>query len=108
MGYMVPMQNKSNKFVIWIVGLVVAALVLTDLLPTFAYAREVVAPLAAIERLDDGRVLVAQTEQRPRKRRTLMDMLFGNDEEEEGADGPPDIPVQNVTFFHCGKSMWRT
>jgi hypothetical protein len=79
---MIRMKSKSNKFVIWIVGLVVAALVLTDLLPTFAQARDVVSPPAIVQ-VDDGRVLVAQAEERPRKRRTLMDMLFGDKEEEK-------------------------
>jgi hypothetical protein len=79
------MQSKSNKFVIAIVGLVVAALVLGDVLTTFAQARETVEAAPAMVQVDDGRILVAQNEQRPRKRRTLMDMLFGNDEEEEKA-----------------------
>lgn len=80
---MVSMQNKSNKFVIWIVGFVVTALVLGDVLTTFAQAREAAMPTAVITQVDDGRVLVAQTEERPRKRRTLMDMLFGDKEEEK-------------------------
>lgn len=79
------MQSKSNKFVVWVVGLVVAALVIGDLLPTFAQAREAADPASAIVQVDDGRVLVAQAEERPRKRRTLMDMLFGNPEEEQQA-----------------------
>lgn len=77
------MQNKSNKFVIWIVGFVVAALVLGDVLTSFAQAREAAMPTAVITQVDDGRVLVAQAEERPRKRRTLMDMLFGDKEEEK-------------------------
>lgn len=84
------MQKKPNKLVLWIMGLVVAALVLTDMLPMFVQARETAAPVPAIVQVDDGRVLVAQADdqsvQKPRKkRRTLMDMLFGNDEEEQPA-----------------------
>lgn len=79
------MQKKSNKLVLWIMGLVVAALVLTDMLPL--YAREVALSAPAIVQVDDGRILVAQADepvQRPKKKRkTLMDMLFGNDEQED-------------------------
>lgn len=79
------MQKKSNKLVLWIMGLVVAALVLTDMLPL--YAREVTLSAPDIVQVDDGRILVAQADepvQRPKKKRkTLMDMLFGNDEQED-------------------------
>ena len=37
---MAAMQKKPNRFVLWVVGAVVAALVLTDMLPMFAQARE--------------------------------------------------------------------
>ena len=80
------MQGKSNRFVLFVVGLVVAALVLTDLLPVFAQAREYADPApAAVTRPADGIVLVAQAEApaQPKKRKTLMDLLFGNDQQEE-------------------------
>jgi len=81
------MSKKPNKLVLWIMGLVVAALVLTDMLPLFAQAREVALSPPAIVQVDDGRILVAQADepvQRPKKKRkTLMDMLFGNDDQEE-------------------------
>ena len=85
------MQKKPNKLVLWIMGIVVAALVLTDMLPMFAQAREVFAPVAPIVQMDDGRILVAQADEQPvqkpkKKRKTLMDMLFGSDE-------PADQPV---------------
>ncbi len=82
------MQKKPNTLVLWVMGLVVAALVLTDMLPTYAQARDVFAPVAPAVQVDDGRLLVAQASERPRKKRkTLMDMLFGSDEPEE----PPVI-----------------
>ncbi|MDB5538815.1 MAG: putative periplasmic er of the SGNH-family of hydrolase [Devosia sp.] len=80
------MQKKPNRFVLWIIGLVVAALVLTDMLPMFVQAREAViaAPPAITQQAEDGRVLVAQFDQAPRrKRRTLMDLLFGDDEPQQ-------------------------
>lgn len=82
------MQKKSNRFVLWIVGLVVAALVLTDMMPMFVQAREVAFSAPAVVARDDGSVLVAQLirdrEQAPRKkRRTLMDLLFGDEPEPE-------------------------
>jgi len=83
------MQKKPNRVVLWIIGVVVAALLLTDVLPSFAQAYETAfaGPVAA--RQDDGRILVAQADGQPRKkRRTLMDLLFGNDEVEE-----PKAPV---------------
>lgn len=89
------MRKKPNTLVVWIVGLVAAALVLTDMLPAFAQARDTFAPVAPIVSVDDGRILVAQTEQRPRKKRkTLMDMLFGSQEPES----PPVVekPVVKV------------
>jgi len=86
------MRKKPNTLVVWIVGLVAAALVLTDMLPAFAQARDTFAPVAPIVSVDDGRILVAQTEQRPRKKRkTLMDMLFGSQEPE-----PPPVVEKPV------------
>lgn len=86
------MRKKPNTLVVWIVGLVAAALVLTDMLPAFAQARDTFAPVAPIVAADDGRILLAQTEQRPRKKRkTLMDMLFGSQEPE-----PPPVVEKPV------------
>ena len=79
---MAAMQKKPNRFVLWVVGAVVAALVLTDMLPMFAQAREAELAVPAIaQQIEDGRILVAQQEQAPprKKRRTLMDLLFGDD-----------------------------
>lgn len=86
---MAAMQKKPNRFVLWVVGAVVAALVLTDMLPMFAQAREAEYAMPAItQQADDGRILVAQEEQAPprRKRRTLMDLLFGDDQQQD--EGP--------------------
>ena len=67
---MAAMQKKPNRFVLWVVGAVVAALVLTDMLPMFVQAREVEQAVPAItQQVDDGRLLVAQQEQAPRKKR---------------------------------------
>ena len=76
------MDKKRNPFLLWIVGLVVAALMLTDMLPMFAQAREagiLVAPVAVSIAEEDGRILVAQTKPK-KKRKTLMELLFGGDE----------------------------
>ena len=83
------MQKKRNRFVIWIVGMVVAALVLTDMLPMFVVAQEP-APPAPIAAARDGEIVVAQ-QQQPRRRRTLMDLLFGNDEQQQQQEQPPVI-----------------
>ncbi len=91
------MQKKPNRFVLWIIGLVVAALLLTDMLPMFVMAREVVSPPPAITAAaDDGRIHVAQEEQPPpkKKRRTLMDLLFGNDEPEKPVVEKPVVKPQ--------------
>lgn len=84
------MDKKRNPFLIWIIGLVVAALVLTEMLPLFAQAEELTvtsSPKLAFSQAEEGRLLVAQEEQRPRRRKTLMDLLFGGDEERQ-----QDIP----------------
>ena len=88
------MQKKRSRFVIWVVGLVVAALMLTDILPAFAQqaVATVSPPVAAEQVVAPGRLLVAQAE-RPR-RRTLMDLLFGDDE--EAAPPPPVIEKRVV------------
>jgi hypothetical protein len=77
------MQSNSKRLMIWIVaGLTVAALLFGDLAASFA--REAVDPAPASTSIDDGRVLVAQAEgEAPRKRRTLFDMLFGDEPEQQ-------------------------
>ncbi|WP_423066590.1 DUF459 domain-containing protein [Devosia sp. CN2-171] len=85
---MPAMQNKTNRWMLGIGGAIIAALVLTDTLTAFTFARETVELAPAITAAaDDGRLVVAQEEQPPprRKRRTLMDMLFGDPEPEEQA-----------------------
>lgn len=77
------MQSNSKRLMIWIVaGLTVAAMLFGDLAASFA--REAVDPAPASTSIDDGRVLVAQAEgEAPRKRRTLFDMLFGDEPEQQ-------------------------
>jgi hypothetical protein len=85
---MPAMQNKPNRWMLWIGGAIIAAMLLTDTLTAFTFARETIDPATAITAAaDDGRLVVAQEEQPPprRKRRTLMDMLFGDPEPEEQA-----------------------
>ena len=83
------MQKKPNRFVLWIIGAVVAALVLTDMLPMFVQAREAEQAVPAItQQADDGSMLVAQQEQPRKKRRTLMDLLFGNDDQQQQEEAP--------------------
>lgn len=83
------MQKKPNRFVLWIIGAVVAALVLTDMLPMFVQAREAEQAAPAItQQADDGSMLVAQQEQPRKKRRTLMDLLFGNDDQQQQEEAP--------------------
>jgi coenzyme PQQ precursor peptide PqqA len=71
----------------WIIGLIVAALLATDMLPSFAEepAATAVPAIAASDRAEP--IVVAQ-EQRPRKRKTLMDLLFGNEEEQRQEETP--------------------
>jgi hypothetical protein len=81
---MQAMQSNSKRLMIWIVaGLTVAALLFGDLAASFA--REAVDPAPISASIDDGRVLVAQAEgEAPRKkRRTLFDMLFGDEPQQE-------------------------
>jgi len=83
-------MKKSWK--LWIVGLIVAALLVTDMLPALAEAQE--AAITAVPAIGRGveraePVLVAQEEQqRPRKRKTLMDLLFGDDQEQQQEAAP--------------------
>jgi len=93
---MAAMQKKPNRFVLWVIGAVVAALVLTDMLPMFAQAREAEFAVPAItQQADDGRILVAQQEQAPprKKRRTLMDLLFGDDKQQQEEAPVVEKPV---------------
>jgi hypothetical protein len=93
---MAAMQNKPNRFVLWVVGAVVAALVLTDMVPMFAQAREAELAMPAItQQVDDGRIHVAQQEQPPprKKRRTLMDLLFGDDQQRQDEAPVVEKPV---------------
>jgi hypothetical protein len=93
---MAAMQNKPNRFVLWVVGAVVAALVLTDMVPMFAQAREAELAMPAItQQVDDGRIHVAQEEQPPprKKRRTLMDLLFGDDQQRQDEAPVVEKPV---------------
>lgn len=93
---MTAMQKKPNRFVLWVIGAVVAALVLTDMLPMFAQAREAEFAVPAItQQADDGRLLVAQQEQPPprKKRRTLMDLLFGDDQQQDDEAPVVEKPV---------------
>lgn len=86
-------MKKRNPFLIWIVGLMVAALVLTDMLPMFASAQEVtLAPRLELSRPDADRLLVAQEQPAPRKRKTLMDLLFGGDDAAQ-SEVPVEKPV---------------
>jgi hypothetical protein len=90
------MQKKPNRLVIWLAGLAVLALVLTDMLTMFAEARELVAPPVAVTmQADDARLVVAQlTEAAPRKkRRTLFDFLFGDPQQEEQQAPVVEKPV---------------
>lgn len=73
------MNRKSLK--LWIIGLIIAALVLTDLAPMFVQAQEAGATLQ-----------VAQQQQQPRKRRTLMDLLFGPKEPQVVQQAPVEQP----------------
>ncbi len=82
------MQKKRSPFMLVVIGLVIAALLAVDMLP--ALGREAALPMPVATAADDGRVLVAQEEpaQRPRKRRTLMDLLFGDDEKKAQDEAP--------------------
>jgi hypothetical protein len=82
----------KKSWQVWIIGLIVAALLATDMLPTFAQAEEaavtaVPAIAAAAEQAEP--LLVAQgQQQRPRKRKTLMDLLFGDEDEQRQEEAP--------------------
>ncbi|MDC9824979.1 DUF459 domain-containing protein [Devosia sp. ZB163] len=89
------MEKKPNRFVLWVIGLVVVALLLTDMLPAFAQSREAEVAAPIVQQHEDGRILVAQQEvqQQPRRRRTLMDLLFGEPEPVEQRAPVVEKPV---------------
>ncbi|WP_421758780.1 DUF459 domain-containing protein [Devosia sp.] len=95
------MRKKSNRPVLFVVGLIVAALVLGDLLPIFAEAREMTTASPVVVAAADGRVLVAQATdaqapaQKPKKRKTLLEFLFG-DKPDEQQDEPPVVEKKVV------------
>src|SRR5262245_2630519 len=89
------MQKKRSRLVIWIIGVIVAALVLTDMLPMFAQAQELATGPAV--QATDGRILVAQQQQQPRRRKTLMDLLFGPPEEQQQQAPVVERPVVKST-----------
>ena len=79
---------------LWIIGVLVAALLLGDVLPAFAQSPDrAVTAIPVIASASDRAepILVAQ-EQQPRKRKTLMDLLFGNDEQQQ-EQAPVDEPA---------------
>lgn len=82
--------SMKKPWQLWIVGLIVAVLLAADMLPMFAQAEEAavtaVPAIASTERA--APILVAQEQQRPRKRKTLMDLLFGNEEEQRREEAP--------------------
>lgn len=97
---MLAMQKKPNRWMLWIGAAVIAALLLTDTLTAFTFAREeaALAPVATAS-ASDGRLLVAQMtsdEQPPprKKRRTLMDMLFGDPEPQQQQAPVVEKPVK--------------
>ncbi len=92
------MEKKRNPFLIWIIGLVVAALVLTDMLPMFATAQELTAtPQLQLTEPTETRLLVAQEQQQPRRRKTLMDLLFGDQQEQRQQEAPQVVEKPVVT-----------
>lgn len=79
-----PTRKPSwrNRIVLFFVGLAVAAMLLGDVLVVFGEeaATTVATPvpqLASAATVDDGRILVAQQERK--KRKTLFDLLFGEE-----------------------------
>ena len=79
---------------IWRIGLVLAALMAGDMLPIQAQTEEIaVTAVPAITQIaPTAPILVAQQDQqRPRKRKTLMDLLFGDDQEQQRQDAAPVV-----------------
>lgn len=74
-------MRKRNPIVIWIAALAVAAMLLSDVLMSFAMAAgpdATAVPVLGLAQAAPDRILVAQ-EEPPRRRKTLMDLLFGGD-----------------------------
>lgn len=91
------MDTSRNPFLVWIIGLVVAALLLTDPPPAFAQAQQVTAtPQLQFAQATDTRIHLAQ-QQQPRRRRTLMDLLFGDEEERQPQPVPEVVEKPVVT-----------
>jgi len=82
----------------WIIGLAAAALMAIEILPVSVLAEDMaltaVPALVASENAE--RIVVAQDQQRPRKRKTLMDLLFGNDEEQQRQEQAPVVDAPAV------------
>lgn len=79
---------------IWLIGFVLAALVAGDMLPIQAQTEEIaVTAVPAITQIAaTAPIIVAQDQQqRPRKRKTLMDLLFGDDQEQQRQDAAPVV-----------------
>ena len=91
-----PKQTWRNRIVLFFVALAVAAMLLGDVLVAFGQeqAMTVAAPmpqLSSAASVDDGRILVAQEERR--KRKTLFDLLFGEEEPEAEQPRTVEKPV---------------
>lgn len=87
-------MNNSwrNRIVLFFVALAVGAMLLGDMMFAFAEERVVAAPVPVMsleQSVDDGRILVAQQ----RKRKTLFDLLFGEEEKVEEAPPVVEKPV---------------
>lgn len=84
-------MRQRNPIVIWIAALAVAAMLLSDVLMSFAAAAgpdETPVPVLGLAQAEPPRLLVAQ-EEPPRRRKTLMDLLFGG--EDEPAQPAPEV-----------------
>jgi hypothetical protein len=95
---MSAMQKKRNPLVLWIIALVVAALLATDMLPMFVQAQELQVTSSPTLQLSEAvapPILVAQ-EQRPKKRKTLMDLLFGGDDQQLEEAPVVEAPVERT------------
>lgn len=91
-----PKHTWRNRIVLFFVALAVAAMLLGDVLVAFGEERAVTvaAPMPALSSaavVDDGRILVAQEERR--KRKTLFDLLFGEEEVEPEQPQTVEKPV---------------
>ena len=91
-----PKHTWRNRIVLFFVALAVAAMLLGDVLVAFGEepVAAVAAPMVQLSNgatVDDGRILVAQEERR--KRRTLFDLLFGEEEPEPEPPRTVEKPV---------------